>query len=380
MSSLSRGRCRCHERCRCFLADTRPRPRSSASASAARSSRRSPPTAASIVGRLVAHARPLPRRRLHVGHAVRHHRRGRVARLRRARGGCSTRWSPPGSTCRAQVLARRRGVRRSRTPAAQADQLTDAGGRGMLLAPPFYFKGPGDDGLYRWFSTRARAPRAPREVILYHIPSVTGVPLSSTLIGRLDARLSRRGRRRQGLERRLGDDASATRRPPASAHPRRRRAAARARRAPRRQRRDQRLLELLRAPAAADGRATAPTCPASPRWSTSCCSYPGDAGGQGAGRASLRRRRPTPARRHRCVPTERRRARGSPRRSTRCRSAGAAPEARMPRADDGDHAARPGLPALHARAARRARSAPASSCRSASCARSPACRWARSAS
>ena len=43
--------------------------------------------------------------------------------------------------------------RRSRTPSAQANQLYDAGGRGMLLAPPFYFKGPGDEGLYRWFST-----------------------------------------------------------------------------------------------------------------------------------------------------------------------------------------------------------------------------------
>jgi 4-hydroxy-tetrahydrodipicolinate synthase len=68
---------------------------------------------------------------------------------------------------------------------AQADQLTDAGGRGLLLAPPFYFKGPGDEGLYRWFSTVLERARAPREVILYHIPSVTDVPLSSTLIGRL---------------------------------------------------------------------------------------------------------------------------------------------------------------------------------------------------
>jgi 4-hydroxy-tetrahydrodipicolinate synthase len=68
---------------------------------------------------------------------------------------------------------------------AQADQLTDAGGRGLLLAPPFYFKGPGDEGLYRWFSTVLERARAPREVILYHIPSVTDVPLSSALIGRL---------------------------------------------------------------------------------------------------------------------------------------------------------------------------------------------------
>jgi len=68
---------------------------------------------------------------------------------------------------------------------AQADQLAAAGSRGLLLAPPFYFKGPGDEGLYRWFSTVLERAKAPREVILYHIPSVTEVPLSSTLIARL---------------------------------------------------------------------------------------------------------------------------------------------------------------------------------------------------
>ena len=69
--------------------------------------------------------------------------------------------------------------------AAQADQLYGAGGRGILLAPPFYFKAPGDEGLYRWFSTVIERCRTPREVIVYHIPSVTQVPLSSALIGRL---------------------------------------------------------------------------------------------------------------------------------------------------------------------------------------------------
>jgi 4-hydroxy-tetrahydrodipicolinate synthase len=70
--------------------------------------------------------------------------------------------------------------------AAQANQLFDAGGRGVLLAPPFYFKGPSDEGLYRWFSSVLERCRSPREVILYHIPSVTSVPLSSALIGRVD--------------------------------------------------------------------------------------------------------------------------------------------------------------------------------------------------
>jgi 4-hydroxy-tetrahydrodipicolinate synthase len=69
---------------------------------------------------------------------------------------------------------------------AQADQLFDAGGRGVLLAPPFYFKGPGDEGLFRWFAAVLERCRSPRGVVLYHLPSVTEVPLSSALVGRLD--------------------------------------------------------------------------------------------------------------------------------------------------------------------------------------------------
>ena len=70
--------------------------------------------------------------------------------------------------------------------AAQANQLFDAGGRGVLLAPPFYFKEPGDDGLFRWFAAVIERCRAPRGVVLYHLPSVTQVPLSSALVGRID--------------------------------------------------------------------------------------------------------------------------------------------------------------------------------------------------
>lgn len=69
--------------------------------------------------------------------------------------------------------------------AAQANPLLDAGGRGVLLAPPFYFKGAGDEGLYAWFSRAIEAMHAPRGVFLYHLPSVTQVPLSLSLIGRL---------------------------------------------------------------------------------------------------------------------------------------------------------------------------------------------------
>jgi len=69
--------------------------------------------------------------------------------------------------------------------AAQANPLLDAGGRGLLLAPPFYFKGVDDEGLYAWFSRAIEAMHAPRGLFLYHLPSVTQVPLSTSLIERV---------------------------------------------------------------------------------------------------------------------------------------------------------------------------------------------------
>lgn len=70
--------------------------------------------------------------------------------------------------------------------AAQANQLYDAGGRGILLAPPFYFKGLSDEGLFRWHAAVLERCHSPRNVFLYHLPSVTSVPLSSELVGRID--------------------------------------------------------------------------------------------------------------------------------------------------------------------------------------------------
>jgi len=71
--------------------------------------------------------------------------------------------------------------------AEQANPLLDAGGRGVLLAPPFYFKNVTDAGLFGWFARAIESMRAPRGVFLYHLPSVTAVPLSIELIGRLKA-------------------------------------------------------------------------------------------------------------------------------------------------------------------------------------------------
>jgi len=67
----------------------------------------------------------------------------------------------------------------------QSRQLLDAGGRGLLLAPPFYFKGPDDEGLFRWFADVLERCADARDVIVYHIPQLTAVPLSNALIGRL---------------------------------------------------------------------------------------------------------------------------------------------------------------------------------------------------
>ncbi|HYC65432.1 MAG TPA: dihydrodipicolinate synthase family protein [Reyranellaceae bacterium] len=56
----------------------------------------------------------------------------------------------------------------------------------FLLAPPFYFKNPGEEGLFDWFAAvlSGLGPKA-SNVILYHIPQVTSVGLSVELVGKL---------------------------------------------------------------------------------------------------------------------------------------------------------------------------------------------------
>lgn len=69
---------------------------------------------------------------------------------------------------------------------AQCRQILDADGRGLLLAPPFYFKNVSDDGLFAWHEALfAALGGQARDVILYNLPSVTAVPLSLDLITRL---------------------------------------------------------------------------------------------------------------------------------------------------------------------------------------------------
>jgi 4-hydroxy-tetrahydrodipicolinate synthase len=61
-----------------------------------------------------------------------------------------------------------------------------SGCAGVLMLPPFYYKGVSDEGLYRSFATVIdEVADARLRVYLYHIPAVSGVGLSLELIERL---------------------------------------------------------------------------------------------------------------------------------------------------------------------------------------------------
>lgn len=60
------------------------------------------------------------------------------------------------------------------------------GAWGSLILPPFYLKGVSDAGIvgcYRWIVERIADPRL--RIMLYHIPQVSGVPLSAAVIEEL---------------------------------------------------------------------------------------------------------------------------------------------------------------------------------------------------
>ncbi len=61
----------------------------------------------------------------------------------------------------------------------------ELGVKGSLLLPPFYYKGVSDEGLYAWFSQFfEKLGSAARNVVVYHIPSVTAVDISVGLVQR----------------------------------------------------------------------------------------------------------------------------------------------------------------------------------------------------
>ncbi len=61
-----------------------------------------------------------------------------------------------------------------------------SGAAGCLMLPPFYFKGVSDEGLYAYYSeVIERVGNANLKVYLYHIPAVSGVPITLNLIAML---------------------------------------------------------------------------------------------------------------------------------------------------------------------------------------------------
>lgn len=68
----------------------------------------------------------------------------------------------------------------------QAQEALSRGIRRLLLTPPFYFKDVTDEALFAWFARLLdRVGRDQPEIILYHIPQVTQIPLSEALVRRL---------------------------------------------------------------------------------------------------------------------------------------------------------------------------------------------------
>ena len=58
----------------------------------------------------------------------------------------------------------------------------------MVMLPPFYYKGVSDEGLYAAYSRIIEGVGDNRlQVILYHIPQMSGLPISLDLIARLRA-------------------------------------------------------------------------------------------------------------------------------------------------------------------------------------------------
>src|SRR5919199_312862 len=61
-----------------------------------------------------------------------------------------------------------------------------AGTSGVLVLPPFYYKGVGDEGLFRFFAEVVERVGDDRlRLYLYHIPQMTGVDLGLPLISSL---------------------------------------------------------------------------------------------------------------------------------------------------------------------------------------------------
>ena len=62
----------------------------------------------------------------------------------------------------------------------------ELGCRGVLMLPPFYYKGVSDDGLFEFFAEVIERVAADKlQIYLYHIPPISQVPIGLDLIQRL---------------------------------------------------------------------------------------------------------------------------------------------------------------------------------------------------
>lgn len=57
--------------------------------------------------------------------------------------------------------------------------------RGVLLLPPFFYKGPSDDGLFAYYSEVAQRVGGDIKLYFYHFPAQSAVPIGLGLIERL---------------------------------------------------------------------------------------------------------------------------------------------------------------------------------------------------
>jgi 4-hydroxy-tetrahydrodipicolinate synthase len=71
---------------------------------------------------------------------------------------------------------------------ALTKHATSAGCVAALVLPPFFWKDPGEEGLFTWYAKLVEGVDDPRlRIFLYHLPQVSSVPLSVDLVARLAA-------------------------------------------------------------------------------------------------------------------------------------------------------------------------------------------------
>lgn len=61
----------------------------------------------------------------------------------------------------------------------------ELGIRGVLLLPPFFYKGPSDDGLFAYYSEVVQRVGGNIKLYFYHFPAQSAVPIGNALIERL---------------------------------------------------------------------------------------------------------------------------------------------------------------------------------------------------